>query len=150
MPNGVNYSAIKQKTRGYLRFLPKFVAVGLFGVLLGEILLWYLTGVVHLYYLVSSAITAGIAVLSDFTLNSKWTFAGGKLTPALIISRLAKYAGSKAVGFGIAFGVLLLLTRYGGINYLISNVFGVAASFVWNYTLSRYWVWRQPAEASSL
>ena len=135
---------VKTFVRAHISTLPKFTAVGIFGVLLGTALLWYLTDVVHLFYLLSSAVGAAVAILSDFILNNLWTFSGRKanqMSAGFAAKRLAKYAASKAVGFGISISVLALLTQFGGLHYLVSNVFAIAASFTWNYTLSKYWVW---------
>ena len=138
--------AIPRKTALAANFstLPKFIAVGIAGVLLGTALLWFLTEVAHVFYLVSASISAAVAITSDFILNSAWTFSrrrGIPNPPGSLIKRLGKYAASKSAGFVISFSVLALLTQVGGMHYLISNIFAIGASFAWNYTLSRYWVW---------
>src|SRR5688500_18149964 len=65
-----SYPAIQEIPR-----IIRFGCVGLSGVVVNMLLLWFLTERVGLYYLVASAIATEAAILSKFTLNHWWTFA---------------------------------------------------------------------------
>ncbi len=41
--------------------------------------------------------------------------------------------------------VLVGLTEWAGVYYLLSNLAGILAGFLWNYTLNVKWTWRQRA-----
>jgi len=38
--------------------------------------------------------------------------------------------------------ILQIFTEVLGINYLISNVIGIAGATVWNFTVNTFWTWR--------
>jgi dolichol-phosphate mannosyltransferase len=127
--------------------LPRYVAVGGAGVLLGTAVLWFLTDRVHLFYLASASLAALGVVISDFLLNNTWTFANRRSTKKLSLKRrLTKHITSKAVGFVISFIVLAFFTQVIGLHYLFSNLFAICASFTWNYTASSRWVWAKERE----
>jgi putative flippase GtrA len=124
--------------------LPRYLLVGVTSFALGTLTLWLLTDKAHWFYLISGVAGAVVSITTDFTLNESWTFSGrrkqGFLAPRLH-RRFLKLLMSKAVGLVIAFSVLALGTQAFRIHYLISNLLGIAASFVWNYALSYRWVW---------
>ena len=120
----------------------KFIAVGLSGLLVNEVVIWLLTEVAGLYYLISGAISAEVSIVNNFIWNNYWTFSnrsGGGLLARFVRFNLARV-------FGIALGLLLLklFTDLLRLHYLISNVFAILIVFVFNYLLSLFWVWRQP------
>jgi dolichol-phosphate mannosyltransferase len=50
-----------------------------------------------------------------------------------------------AGGFAINWIVLVALTELVGLYYLLSNLAGILAGFLWNYTLNVKWTWRSRA-----
>jgi len=120
----------------------KFIAVGLSGLLVNEAVIWLLTEVAGLYYLISGAISAEVSIVNNFIWNNYWTFSdrgGGGLLARFVRFNLTRV-------FGMALGLLLLklFTDLLGLHYLVSNVFAILIVFIFNYFLSLFWVWRQP------
>ena len=120
----------------------KFIAVGLSGLLVNEAVIWLLTEVAGLYYLISGVISAEVSIVNNFIWNNYWTFSdrgGGGLLTRFVRFNLARV-------FGMALGLLLLklFTDLLGFHYLVSNVFAILIVFVFNYLLSLLWVWRLP------
>lgn len=126
--------------------LPRYIAVGIGGVVIGMVAIWYFTGVVGLFYLVSGCLGAFFSILNDFTFNEIWTFSHrrrGERFTVKLAKRFGKFVTSKAAGFFIAISALAFFTQVVGFHYLISNFLAIGASFIWNYTASTFWVWRR-------
>ena len=135
------YSLMKRKGE-LIRFL-KFCAVGLSGVFVNMGLLWVLTEVAGLFYLVSAAISIETSIISNFILNDYFTFRDRR-SPQVksILSRLLKFNLVSLAGLGFNMGVLWLLTEVFGIYYLLSNLCGIAVATLWNYLANTWWTWK--------
>lgn len=135
------YSLMKRKGE-LIRFL-KFCAVGLSGVFVNMGLLWLLTEVAGLFYLLSAAISIETSIISNFILNDYFTFRDRR-SPQVksILSRLLKFNLVSLAGLGFNMGVLWLLTEVFGIYYLLSNLCGIAVATLWNYLANTWWTWK--------
>ena len=118
----------------------KFCIVGLSGVLVNEGLLWVLTGVVGLQYEISAIFAIEASILSNFTFNELWTFRGR--ARGHFLRRMLKFNLACAVGSTINYVILLALTRFANLHYLLSNLVGIACGTLWNYFMSATWVWK--------
>jgi len=118
----------------------KFCVVGLSGVLVNEGLLWVLTAVVGLPYQISAIFAIEVSILSNFTFNELWTFKGR--TGGRFPKRMLKFNLACAIGSAANYVVLLALTRFANLHYLLSNLVGIAFGTLWNFFLSTTWVWR--------
>ena len=114
--------------------------VGLSGVLVNEGLLWALTEMVGLPYQISAIFAIEVSILSNFTLNELWTFK--RRTDGYFFKRMLKFNLACAVGSAINYVVLLALTRFVNLHYLLSNLVGIACATLWNYFMSATWVWK--------
>ena len=130
--------------RGYARFL-KFCAVGALGTLINTGILWLLTERFGLYYLLSSVFSIETAIISNFLLNDRFTFADRRRTaPSPFWIRMLKYNLISLSGLVINIGVLWLLTSAAGVYYLLSNLAGIAAATLWRFTINSRWTWKTP------
>jgi len=123
------------------RFL-KFSVVGASGVIVNLGLLWFLTSIVGIYYVISNIIAVEISIITNFILNDLWTWRDrrtGGLTATL--KRLAAFNAVCAGGLVINTAVLYALTTYLGIYYMISALFGIAAATMWNYWVNNLITW---------
>ncbi|HVN65972.1 MAG TPA: GtrA family protein [Methanomicrobiales archaeon] len=122
----------------------RFAIVGCSGILVNMGLLWILTQFGGLYYLVSGAIAIEVSILNNFLWNDRWTF--GK-DPAHrtrpFASRILLFHAISIGGAVINWLVLLALTEYAGIYYLVSNMAGILAGFIWNFLLNRHVTWKK-------
>ena len=118
----------------------KFGAVGLSGVGVNTFFLWLFTDVVGFHYLLSSPAAVELSVLSNFTLNNLWTF-GDRGRDSTLSARLLKFHVAAAGGFLVNYAFLWALTER-GLYYLLSNLVGILAAFLWNYTLNVKWTFR--------
>ena len=118
----------------------KFGTVGLTGVGVNSFFLWFFFEIVGFHLPVSSAIAIEISILSNFALNNLWTF-GDRARDVPLLARLLKFNTAALVGLAINVTVLWSLTQ-GGLYYLVSNLIGILAAVLWNYTVSLKWTFR--------
>jgi len=129
-----------------IRFL-KFCAVGALGTLINTGILWLLTERLGLYYLLSSVFSIEAAIISNFLLNDRFTFADRRRkTASSFWIRMLKYNLVSLSGLVINMGVLWLLTSAAGVYYLLSNLAGIAAATLWRFTVNFHWTWKAPEQ----
>jgi len=125
-----------------IRFL-KFCLVGGSGVLVNEGGLWLLTHFAGWPYQISSLVGIEASIISNFALNDAFTFADRRQRKGRSwLARLLRFNLFCAMGAGIQYGLLLFFTEVCGIDYLISNLIGIAVATLWNYIVNSLWTWR--------
>ncbi|MFQ6129253.1 MAG: glycosyltransferase [Candidatus Hadarchaeaceae archaeon] len=122
--------------------LLKFCLVGASGVVVNLGLLWILTEIAGLFYLVSAAFSIETSILSNFVLNELWTFRDRTRSTSGIPKRASKFNLIGIVGFVINLVIIGALTELLGMHYMISALFGIAGAMLWNYVMSAMWTWR--------
>jgi len=122
------------------RFL-KFCLVGASGVVVNLGLLWILTEVAGLFYLVSAAFSIEASILSNFALNELWTFRDRVRSTKGILKRAVKFNLICVGGLVIYLAILGAMTELLGLYYMISALFGIAAATLWNYAMNAMWTW---------
>lgn len=118
----------------------RFCLVGGTGVAVNTAVLYLLSRGLGLPLPVSSAIAVEVAIISNYMLNDRFTFAVRR--PSL--RRLAKFNITSLAGLGVNVVIVWLLTRR-GVYFLDANFVGIAVAVVVNYTFSVAWVWRREA-----
>jgi dolichol-phosphate mannosyltransferase len=120
----------------------KFCAVGFSGVIVNMGLLWLLTELAGLYYLVSAAFSIETSILSNFTLNELWTFRDrGEASLASILRRALRFNMVSLTALVINLAILWGLTQALGINYHISSLIGIGGATLWNFGVNNHWTW---------
>ena len=128
------------QTKSVRRFIT-FGLVGSSGAVITLFLTWL--GVnLHLYYLLSAAIGIEISIGWAFLLHDRITFRDkiDNYQKSKTFFRFLKYNASSLGGEAINISTLFLLTS-AGMFYLYSEAVAILVAFMWNYTLSRKWVW---------
>jgi len=121
----------------------RFGLVGLSGILVNMGLLYALTEVAGLYYLVSAAIAIELSIVNNFVLNDVWTFRSTKnLRFERNLRRFWSFQAVSMAGLAVNMGVLYLLADVAGVYYLAANLAGIFIAFAWNYTANRHYTWR--------
>jgi dolichol-phosphate mannosyltransferase len=118
----------------------RFGCVGLIGVAVNSALLWLLTEHGHLYYLVSSVIATEVAILVNFALNHRWTFAAFcDETP--FVKKLIKFNIVSLGGLALTVSTLFVLKQFAGLQYMLANTVAISFTATWNYAVNRLWTW---------
>jgi dolichol-phosphate mannosyltransferase len=135
-------ASLMKRTGELTRFL-KYCLVGASGVLVNMGLLWLLTEVGGLYYLVSAAFSIETSIITNFALNDHFTFPDRKSRGSRqSLLRLAKFNAVSLAGLGVNMAVLWTLTSVFGVHYLLSNLAGIAVATLWNYLVNFWWTWK--------
>jgi dolichol-phosphate mannosyltransferase len=117
----------------------KFAVVGFIGILISTGVLNLLSRRLGLPLVLSSGVAVELAVISNFLLNSSWTFASYTSLP-----RFAKFNVASLAGLAVNVAVVWLLSRL-GFYLLASELIGVAVGLAVNYLFSVLWVWDRTA-----
>lgn len=125
---------------GRRHWLVKFLVVGGSGAILNTAVLYVLYRLLHMPLVAASAVAVELAVVNNFLLNDRWTFAAR--SPS--IRRFAKFNLSSLGGLTLNVLLVWFLTRI-GLQVLAANLVGIAAGMAVNVTLSFTWVWRKSA-----
>jgi dolichol-phosphate mannosyltransferase len=117
----------------------KFTVVGFIGILISTGVLYLLSRRLGLPLVLSSGVAVELAVISNFLLNSSWTFASYPCLP-----RFAKFNVASLAGLAVNVAGVWLLSRL-GLYPLAVDLIGVAVGFVVIYVFSVVWVWGRAA-----
>ena len=117
----------------------KFGIVGFTGTLINAATLWLLVRRLGLPVVVAAGVAVELAVISNFLLNSRWTFAA---RPSCL--RFAKFNAASLAGLGVNVIGVWLLTHL-GLYLLAADLIGIAVGFAANYVISVVWVWSRAA-----
>jgi dolichol-phosphate mannosyltransferase len=122
----------------------RFCAVGTTGIVVNETALWFLTTVGGLYYIHASLGAVELAIISNYFLNEYWTFrdkADRLKGVSNRFQRFLKFNLICVVGGILNTTTLWMLTGGLGINYLYSNLAGIALGTIWNYWINANMTW---------
>ena len=118
----------------------KFGMVGISGIVVNMALLYYLKEFAGLPLMLASFIAIEMSIINNFYWNDKWTFNQKRDTG--ILSRCYKFHLISFAGLVINMGLLYGLTSM-GMYYLVANIIGILAGFVWNFVANRRLTWRK-------
>jgi dolichol-phosphate mannosyltransferase len=105
-------------------------------------LLYALTEIAGLYYLVSATIAIELSIVNNFVWNDVWTFKSARdLRFGRRIQRFLSFQVVSMGGLIINMAVLYVLADIAGVYYLAANLVGIFAGFAWNYVVNRHFTW---------
>jgi dolichol-phosphate mannosyltransferase len=124
-----------------IRFL-KFAVVGISGLVVNMTMLYILTEYFHILYIISSIMAIEISIISNFFLNDLWTWRDR--TKKTFLQRFTQYHVSVGLTAILAnWFILLILTEFFNIYYLISNLIGIAVGTFANFILNDLWTFQK-------
>lgn len=115
----------------------KFSIVGLTGVGVNSGMLYILYQVFRLPLIPASALSVETAIISNFLLNTFWTF--HERSPS--IHRFARFNLISLGGMLITVATLQSLVEVAGLHYQVANLIGIALATAWNFGLNLIWTW---------
>jgi len=116
----------------------KFGLVGISGIAVNMGVLFYLKEFVNFPLMLASLIAIELSIINNFWWNDKWTF---KKSGDDIIERGYKFHIVSITGLIINMGLLYALVNI-GFYYMIANIIGILAGFVWNFVANRRVTWK--------
>lgn len=122
--------------------IAKFAVVGASGVVVNVGLLWLFTEVTGLFYVLSAVISIEASVITNFLLNDYWTFSDRRSGSGML-GRGLKFNAVSAAAMAVNIAVLFSFTEYLRIYYIISELIGILAGFLFNFVLNLRWTYKK-------
>ena len=123
--------------------LIKFGIVGASGVVVNVGGLYLFTEYARIPYFVASVIAIELSILSNFTINLLWTWRD-RSREGTLWSKIVRYhIGAGATAFLGNYLILIALTEFFGMHYMISNLIGIAVGTFSNYLINDLWTFKK-------
>ncbi len=137
---------VQQATPGFpYKRIIRFAVVGVSGVAVNEGMLILLHGIAALPLWVSSVCAVETSIVSNFLLNSFWTwrydFQGSFRVAATRCLRYHAVTGASALVANVV--LLLVLVRWTPLDYRGANLIAIAAASLINFVGMEFWVFRR-------
>jgi putative flippase GtrA len=120
----------------------QFGIVGGLMVILNVVILYLLTSVLGIYYIISAILSYLVLTGLSFFLNENLTF--NSITHHAhkkMWHRLVSYYLVALSGMTLNIIILFLLTEYGNVFYLYSSIIASFSVFLWNFSLNKNITW---------
>lgn len=128
----------------------KFLATGVAGIIFSVGLLWFMTDMMGIFYLVSGLISKELGIIFSFILSEFWVFndrvESYMRTVKESTSRLIQFNINRILSIFIVTACMAIFTEFFGLNYLISNMIGIGIAFPFNYLVSNRQIWKKGHE----
>ena len=122
-----------------------FSKFGLTSILFAAVnllILYALTDVMKMYYIVSAAIAYYISYSGNFMMNKKWTF--NELLKESFFKKYIKFLSINMVSVIVNLSVLFALTDIFKIYYLFSQTFAMLIGFIINFSVNTKYTFDSP------
>jgi dolichol-phosphate mannosyltransferase len=121
-----------------------FGCVGGLMVILNIGIIYLLTNILGIYYLISAILSYQLLLLLSFSLNEKLTFKSITIhTLEKKWHRFGSYYLVSLSGMVFYLIILFLLTEYGTVFYLTSSIISSFLVFLWNYFINKKVTWSE-------
>ena len=116
----------------------KYYLVGSSGVGIGLVLLYLLTDIVGIWYVISQSIAIGIAMTSNFTLHKFWTYRKESIEGRTLV-KYVKYVIICLIGTVMQLGLTYGLVENLSVYYIHAAMISIALAASFNYFANRRW-----------
>ena len=134
----VNFAKITDK-------LTKMIQFGIVGgtmLILNVVILYTLTSLLGIYYIISAIMSNLFLTGLSFFLHENWTFNSiTHHTHKKMWNRIVSYYLVSLSGIIMNIIILFLLTDYGGVYYLYSSIIASFLVFLWRFHLNEKITW---------
>jgi len=124
------------------RFLT-FTLVGISGIVVNNTILYYAKEYLFVPIPIASLIAIQLAIFNNFIWNHRFTWTDREMKGfAAIRAGLIKFTMVSWIAGALNWIVLLLLTHYAGLYYILANLIAILIASVLNYFLNDLWTFR--------
>lgn len=124
----------------YGRFI-NFALVGGIGAIWYFALLYVLTEYAGLWYGLSAALATLVAITNNYLINHYYTFRHVKQYNKSLFKGWLKYVGNSAIGDGVDWCIMVLLTEVFGLWYMLSAFLASGVACIIKYTIASKFIW---------
>ncbi len=122
--------------------LLKFGIVGASGIVVNMSVLYLFVEYVKFPYFIASLIAIELSILSNFTINLVWTWKDRVSIVSYWTKFLRYHIGVGVTAFVGNYLILIALTEWFGIYYLLSNLIGIAVGTAINFIVNDLWTFK--------
>lgn len=117
----------------------KYILVGATSTIIDIGLLAVFVEYAHLPLLLSATLSFLVSVVNGFVLNKHWSF---RNTSKRLARQYTKFFLTALVGLGLTLVLLSLFVYAFHLWYLAAKILTTIAVFFWNFTINRFWTFR--------
>lgn len=129
MPKLFSHSTIKE-------FI-KFGIVGAIGTFVNLSILYFLTEIVNIYYIISEIIAFSASVINNYILNKKWTF--NEKLKENIGRKYFKYVITCLLSLFVNLFILFILVEFYDFWYIFAEIVAIGGAFLINFVGNKLW-----------
>ncbi len=120
-----------------------FTFVGISGIVVNNAILFYAKEYLFVPIPIASLIAIQIAIFNNFIWNHRYTWTDREMKGFHAIrTGLLKFTAVSWIAGGLNWIILLLLTHYAGLYYILANLIAILAASILNYFLNDLWTFR--------
>jgi len=121
----------------------RFLAVGLLGIGVNQLLLWAVVEGTHVHYLLAAILASQGSTAFNFAGVELWVF-GERRRRTGVLRRFLAFDGLNASALLLRLPILFALTSGLHIHYLISNLLAIGLLTAVRFVFSDRLIWRSP------
>jgi len=133
------------KSKSFIKQGIKFAFVGAIGTFVNLSILYILTDVFGILYLISEAFAFGMALLNNYILNKVSTFEEN--LQEKVMGKAFKFAFICILALIVNLTILYILVEYFNIFYLFAEIFAIGCAFLINFIGNRFWTFRHKTKS---
>ncbi len=131
----------------YIKRFVKFGIVGTSGIVVNSGILWFGHDIMEMPVAIASVFAVALAIFNNFTFNDLWTWRSkNSKRRHTYLHRLWRYYLSASFSAALNYIILIVLTEFFDVYYLLANLAGIICGMIFNFLLGEYWVFKSDPE----
>ncbi len=131
-------------SRSFITQMIKFAIVGALGTLVNISILYILTEIFNIYYIISEIFAFFISGLNNYIFNKIWTFSENLEAEA--IKKYFKFIIISLISLLVNLGVLFILVEVYLIWYIYAEIGAIFCAFLINFFGNKVWTFNNKTE----
>ena len=138
MKNGIWQNLFLNKTNKVLLQLFRYTFVGGFAFIVDFGLLWSLTDIFELHYILSATLSFIVGLCVNYFISVKVVFFESRISNKKLEFFLVVVIGT--IGLGLNNGLIWFFTEQLAVYYLFSKIMAAVLVYLWNFFARRYFL----------
>ncbi len=130
MKNELERLFIDETSNGYIQFF-RYLFVGGLAFIVDFGLLWLLTELLSVHYILSATISFIVGLVTNYLLSVRWIFRKSRHSNK--VTEFTIYSVIGVVGLLLNDALLYLFTDVIGVHYLVSKLIATVLVMMWNF-----------------
>ncbi|MHA1781913.1 MAG: GtrA family protein [Promethearchaeota archaeon] len=126
----------------------RFAIVGGLGTIVNILILFFLTEILYIFYIMSEIIAFIISSIHNYVLNKIWTFKEGFREKFMI--KYTQFFFISIISLFINLSILFILVEYFGFWYIFGEIVAICIAFIFNFIGNKIWTFSQNSESKNI